>query len=32
MGVWHLLSLGESPGAATAALAYIKRRYELKDS
>jgi hypothetical protein len=31
MGVWHLLSLGESPGAATAALVYIKRRYELND-
>jgi hypothetical protein len=29
MGVWHLLSLGESPGAVTAALAYIKRQYEL---
>lgn len=31
MGVWHFMSLGESPGAVTAALAYIKRRYEEND-
>jgi hypothetical protein len=31
MGVWHFLSLGESPGAVTAALAYIKRQYELNN-
>jgi hypothetical protein len=31
MGVWHFLSLGESPGAVTSALAYIKRRYEQND-
>jgi hypothetical protein len=31
MGIWHFLSLGESPGAVTSALAYIKKRYEEKD-
>ena len=31
MGVWHLMSLGESPGAVTAPLAYIKRRFEQGD-
>jgi len=31
MGVWHFMSLGESPGAVTSALAYIKRRYEQND-
>ncbi len=31
MGVWHFMSLGESPGAVTAALSYIKKRYELND-
>jgi len=31
MGVWHFMSLGESPGAVTAALAYVKRRYEQND-
>lgn len=28
MGTWHFLSMGESPGAVTSALAYIKRQYE----
>jgi len=31
MGVWHFMSLGESPGAITSALAYIKRRLEQDD-
>ena len=31
MGVWHFMSLGESPGAVTAALSYIKKRYEQND-
>jgi hypothetical protein len=31
MGVWHFMPLGESPGAVTSALAYIKRRYEQND-
>lgn len=32
MGVWHFLSLGDSPGAVTAPLEYIKRRYEAHDA
>lgn len=28
MGVWHFMSLGESPGAVTSALAHIKRKFE----
>jgi len=31
MGIWHFMSLGESPGAITSALAYIKRRHEQND-
>ncbi len=31
MGVWHFMSLGESPGAVTAALAYIKQRFTQND-
>jgi hypothetical protein len=32
MGVWHFLSLGDSPGAVTAPLEYIKHRYEAHDA
>lgn len=32
MGVTHFLSLGRSPGATTAAIAYIKNRFEKNDS
>ncbi len=31
MGVWHFLPLGESPGAVTSALAYLKQRYMQND-
>lgn len=31
MGVWHFISMGESPGAVTSALAHIKRKYEQND-
>jgi hypothetical protein len=31
MGVWHFMSLGESPGAVTSALAYINQRLKQDD-
>ncbi len=32
MGITHFISLGKSPGGATAALAYVKKRFDEKDT